>query len=212
MGRSSFVAGIGAVSAAVFTLLALGLSNPPGGTYSLKDVTNYVAHSHRPAMFAALYLALLSVVGLMFMLSGMRGLAGDTPRQRRAMEISWLAGIAALATLAVGWSIEFVIPLSRALGGGQPIPAPVAYAFTQTGTILIWGAGFFLLGCSLIGFGVGVTAAAPTWWRWVASIAGIGGILSTGFFPSFILALGLLILGIGLAMKKSAPEAAHQAV
>ena len=211
MGRSTFVAGAGAISAAVLTVLALVVSSPPGGSYSLKDMADYVAKSHRPEIFIALYLGLLSVVALLFMVSAMRELAGDEPRRRRAMELSWMAGIASAAALAIGWGVELVVPGSRALGGAKPIPAPVAYTFTQTGDVLIFGAGFFLLGCALVGFAIGVHSAAPAWWRWVAAVAGVAGIASAAFFPSFILALLLLALGIGLVAHKSTSEEAAPA-
>jgi hypothetical protein len=203
MKRPTVVAGLGAIVAALFTVLALFVASPPGGSYSVSDIANYAAKGHRPASFVALYLALIGIVGLLYMLSGLRELAGSSPRQRRAQEISWSAGLAAAAVLAVGWGVELVIPISGALGGAKPVPPPVGYEFTQAGTVLIWGGGFFLLGCSLIGFAVAATAAVPRWWRWIAVLAGVCGVLSIAFFPSFILALGLLVLGIGLVADRN---------
>jgi hypothetical protein len=201
MERSTRIAGIGALGFAVLTILALAVANPPGGSYSLKDITNYTAKSHRPAAFVSVYLALIGVIALLLMLSALRELAGDSPRQKRAAQIFWSAGLAAAAVLAVGWCIELLIPLSRALGGAKPIAPQVAYEFTQAGTVIIWGAGFFLLGCSLIAFAF-ASATIPAWWRWIAAIGGVTGILSTAFFPSFILALCVVVLGVGLLVHR----------
>jgi hypothetical protein len=181
------------------------VSSPPGGSYRLQDISNFVAHGHWVAIFVALYLGLLAVIGLLTALLELRGLAGDSVLG----QISWGAGVAAAAALAVGWCVELVVPMSRALGGGKPMPPAVEYGFTQTGKVITWGAGFFLLGCALIAFAA-AASTVPAWWRWIAMIGGIAGVLSIAFFPSVILALFVLVLGIGMTASNRATTAAAE--
>ena len=78
MKRVSSLAGAGGVAFSVLLVLAVLISAPPGGTYKASDVTDYIAKGHRPAVFAALYLALLGVLGLVLFLARFRPIVDES--------------------------------------------------------------------------------------------------------------------------------------
>ena len=211
MRRRTTLSGVGVIAFALLTAAPLFLANSPGGNYSLKDVTTFYSSGHRPAVIVSLYLGLLGSAILVATLASLGELGGDTPDHRGAHRVFWGCGVAAAASLAVGWGLNLVGPASRTLGGAAPISPKVAYVFAQAGLVTVFGAGCFLLGCALIALAVALAGSVPAWVRWTAVVAGLAGITSVGFFPFFVLIACLIVMGIGLVLvptREAAPAAA----
>jgi hypothetical protein len=113
--------------------------------------------------------------------------------------VFWGTGICAAASLAVGWSLMLGVAMSTAFGGHSVTLAPnVTYVLVEVGSTAVWGAGAFLLGLALIAFSLAATAVFPTWLRVATGVAGIGGITGVAFFPSGLLLLWGIAVGLWL--------------
>jgi hypothetical protein len=184
--------GCGGVGFGVLFLAAMFVGNPPGGNYSASEVAGYVAHGHRMAVFASVYLAIAGAVCLISLLVGLRERLADSAGAR----LFWGCGLAGAAALATGFCITATNPLSLTLGGGKALDPKVMYAFSQTGMVVMFGAGAILLGAALVALALDASAALPTWLRWTTGIAGVLGLASPAFFPFFALLLWALVTGI----------------
>ena len=80
----------------------------------------------------------------------------------------------------------------------------MTYVIVEVGSSAVWGAGAFLLGVALIALSVAAGAVFPAWLRAAAAIAGIGGVGGVGgvagvaFFPSGLLILWGVAIGLWL--------------
>jgi hypothetical protein len=77
----------------------------------------------------------------------------------------------------------------------------VTYVIVEVGSSAVWGAGAFLLGLALIALSVAAGAVFPAWLRAAAAIAGIGGVggvAGVAFFPSGLLILWGVAIGLWL--------------
>jgi hypothetical protein len=95
MKQSSVLAGIGALTFSVLTIVVLFVANPPGGSYSAHDASKFVSKGHHAAVFVSAYLIMLSIVGLIFLLAYLRDvtLAGrERDLTARPRPVSALAG------------------------------------------------------------------------------------------------------------------------
>lgn len=107
-----------------------------------------------------------------------------------------------MASLAVGWSLVLGVAMATAYGGRSVTLAPnVTYVLVSTGSAAIWGAGGVLLGFALIVLTVAARATFPAWLRWATGIAGAGGILSVAFFPSGLIIVWGVAIGIWLILQ-----------
>jgi hypothetical protein len=199
MKQRPVVAGIGALAFSVLTIIALLITNPPGGSYSEHDATKFVSHGHHAAVFVAVYLVMLAIVGLICLLAYLRDVTLAALEGELITRIFWGTGLAAAACIAAGWGIVFGNAIAHAFGGkGVVIAPPVTYLVSELGSALIWGPGAFLLGIALIVLMVGSRGAWPAWLRWATLIAGLGGVASVAFFPSALVILWGIVVGIWL--------------
>jgi hypothetical protein len=212
MKRGSAVfAGAGALAFAVLTFAAFLISSTPGGSYSPRDVSDFVAKGHRPAVFISLYLVLFGVLGLISLLARLRQLMGG---ESHARAVFWASGLVAAATFAAGWAVASVVPIAMAYGGrGVVVAPPVVYVVVEAGWILLVGAGGVFLALSLIVFALGSRAAVPAWFRWVTLGAGVIGLASAAWFPFFVLLIWALVAGVWMLVAdrpalQPAPSAA----
>jgi len=194
--RERMVAGVGGIGFAVLTFVGFGVASSPGGTYSASDVADYMAKGHHTAVFIALVLGVLSVLGLILLLVGLR---------ERVTEGSFLATVFATTSLvsvtgfAVGWAAWLAAPLSHAYGGSSvAIDPKVAYVILQVGAVIFFGVGATFLGLSLITLMIGSAQTLPTWLRWFSLIVGVLGLASLAWIPFFPLLLWGLVIGIWL--------------
>jgi hypothetical protein len=188
-------AGIGAIVFSVSTVAALVLANPPGGNYSSKTVTDYLAKGHRIEVIVAMHLALVGLVGLVFLLAHFRSVldAGT------AQTVFWGTGVAAAAAFAVGWGFVGGQVVAHWEGGSAiAIPLSVTYLVSEVGVVLVYGSGAILLGCALIVFVLNARSVIPTWLRRLTLVAGVAGIGGLAFFTFYLLMLWGIVVGVWL--------------
>jgi hypothetical protein len=90
----------------------------------------------------------------------------------------------------------------------------VTYVIVEVGSSAVWGAGAFLLGVALIALSVAAGAVFPAWLRAAAAIAGIDGVAGVAFFPSGLLILWGVAIGLWLvfaAQRRVEPALASAA-
>ena len=51
MRRARVFAGLGGIAFGALTVVGFALAGPPGGSYKVANIADYLAHSHRPAVF-----------------------------------------------------------------------------------------------------------------------------------------------------------------
>jgi hypothetical protein len=208
------LAGVAALAFSVLTFVGLLVSGPPGGTYSAHDAAKYIASGHHGAVFVSAYLLLLGTFGLIWLLAYLREI-GFASSDAVIARVFWGSGLCAAASLAVGWSLMLGVAMSTAFGGHSVTLAPnVTYVIVEVGSAAVWGAGAFLLGLALIALSIAAGAAFPAWLRVATAIAGIGGIAGVAFFPSGLLILWGIAIGLWLvfaAQKVAEPTVASVA-
>jgi hypothetical protein len=205
MTRRPVLAGVGGIAFSVLTIVALFLANPPGGTYKASDAAKYVRGGHHAAVFVSVYLVTLAIFGLVFLLAYLRDVVLGGPDGARVRRVFWGTGLAAAACLAVGWGIAFGDAIAHAYGGKSVVVAPVlTYLVSEVGAAIIWGPGGILLGIALITLMLGSRTTLPAWLRWSTLVAGLGGFASAAFFPSALLILWGIAIGVWLLIARPA--------
>jgi hypothetical protein len=181
------------------TFVGLFVANPPGGTYNAHDAIKYVARGHHVAVFVSLYLLMLAIVGLIGLVSYLRDVVVTRPDGIRIGRMfAWL-GLASAISFAVGWGIVLGNAIAHAYGGRHVIvPPTTTYLASELGSALIWGPGAILLGFALFTLAAGTAGRLPGWLRIATVIGGIGGILGPAFFPSLLVLIWGLVIGIWL--------------
>ncbi len=190
--KRDYTVGVAAILLPVLTFLALLVSNPPGGNYSAKHITDFVAKGHRPAIYVSLYLLLLAAAALLYLVSTLRPRVGEGSASRLFATTGYGAG----AAWAIGAVVLFTVPIGLANGGHLPSDSNVIYMFSQGGFAIIFDAGGVLLALALLGFAAGARPVVPAWLRWFTLVAGVVGLASVAFFPFFILLIWSLVFGI----------------
>lgn len=198
MRSRSALAGGAALAFSVLTFVGLFVSEPPGGSYSAHDAAKYISSGHHAAVFVGAYLLLLGTFGLIWLLAYLREI-GFVSSDAITARLFWGTGLCAAASLAVGWSLMLGVSMSTAFGGHSVTLAPnVTYVIVEVGSSAVWGAGAFLLGLALIALSIAAGAVFPAWLRAATAVAGIGGVTGVAFFPSGLLILWGLAIGLWL--------------
>jgi hypothetical protein len=193
----------------VLTIVALLVASPPGGSYSAHDATKYVSKGHHAAVFVSAYLLALALFGLLCLLAYLRDVVFTGPEGARRSRIFWGTGIAATAAITVGWSVMLGDAIAHAYGGrGVVISPPVTYLVSEIGATAVWGPGGILLGFALITLMLGSRETLPAWLRWSTLVAGVGGVASLAFFPSALVILWALVIGVWLLVSKPTSDSA----
>jgi hypothetical protein len=209
--RRHVLAGIGGIGFSVLTIIALLVASPPGGSYSASDATKYVAKGHHLAVFVSVYLLALALFVLLCLLAYLRDVTlTGSPWTAR---IFWGSSVAAIGAIATGWSVMLGDAIAHAYGGsGVVIPPAVTYLVSQIGSTAVWGLGGILLGFALITLTFGSGLTLPAWLRWSTSVAGVGAVASLAFFPSALVILWGIVIGVwllvaGPRLESTAPPA-----
>jgi hypothetical protein len=193
------LAGISSVVFAVLTLVGLLIASPPGGTYSAHDATKYLARGHHVAVFVSLYLLTFAVVGLIALVSYLRDVLGATADGIRIDRVFGWLGLSSGISLAIGWGIVLGNAIAHAYGGRHVVvPPTTTYLVSELGATVIWGPAAILLGVALFVLAAGTRGRLPGWVRLATVVGAIGGILGPAFFPSALVLLWALIIGIWL--------------
>ena len=209
MESRSVLAGIGSIAFSVLTIVGLFLANPPGGTYKASDAVKYVSKGHHVAVFASVYVLLLAVLGLFLLLAYLRDLLNGAPDGERLARLFWGLGIGAATSFAVGWSIVLGNAIAHAFGGsGVVIDPAVTYLASEMGFAAVFGPGAILLGFALIAFVIGSRTLVPAWLRWSTLVAGLAAVVSLAFFPSALVLLWGIVIGIWLLVAGREPAVA----
>jgi hypothetical protein len=204
------LAGIGSIAFSVLTIVGLAVANPPGGTYKAADAAKYVAKGHHAAVFVSAYLFLLAVLGLLCLLAYLRDLISATAEGARVARFFWATGVAAAASFAVGWALVVGNAIAHAYGGRSVvIPPTVTYLASELGFVVIFGPAAILLGFALITLMFGARMTLPGWLRWSTLVAGLGGVASLAWFPSFLLIAWGIVIGIWLLVTSRRSDAAR---
>jgi hypothetical protein len=204
--RDARVAGAGALAFGILTFVALLIASPPGGTYSQKDITNYLARGHRAALFVSLYLLVIAIIGMLLMLWRLR----EQIVGARSTAF-WALSVASAACWLAGFAIVISPATALAFSGGKlsTLPGTLAYTVSEAGWAVAYGAGGILLGCALLTYAIG-TVAAPAWVRWTTLVAGVAAVASIAWFPQFLVYLWAIVFGIWtlVSRRSEAPAAA----
>jgi hypothetical protein len=209
MQRGSVVAGVGGILFAVLWFLTVFVADPPGGGYSASDVASFVDKDHRTAIFVAVALGLLSVLGLLLLLAGLRERVsgGDS----LTATVFWSASLLSVAGLAIGWVTVLTVPISRAFGGSTivVIDPALTYTITEIGWVIMFAVGGTFLGVALITSVIGSAQAYPAWLRWFTLVVGVLGLASLAWIPFFALLIWAIITSLWLiaAGRAGAPVA-----
>jgi hypothetical protein len=206
--KGSCPRGIGALAFAILPMIAFSIANPPGGNYSLSDITSYVTKGHRTDVFVSLYVILLSAVGLALLLARLR----DSVEENRR-PLFWGLGVSAVAAWMIGYALAAAVPVAMAFGGAGHVilTNPTIFTFTEAGFGVMFGAGGLVLGCALVVFAVG-PVSEPAWVRWTTLVAGIAALAGLAWFPFFVVYVWSLLLGVRLlaTARVRAPETRAQ--
>jgi hypothetical protein len=117
----------------------------------------------------------------------------------RTARIFWATGVAAATSFAVGWAIVVGNAIAHAYGGrGVVVPPTVTYLASELGFVVVFGPAAILLGFALITLTLGSRTVLPVWPRWSTLVAGLAGVASLAFFPSFLLIAWGIVIGIWL--------------
>lgn len=193
MRQQSLVAGLGAIAFGVLAFVAMLVASPPGGNYSVSDVTDFLAKGHRPAVFISVYLMLIATAGLVVFLARLR----DTIVGPDRTSLFWGFSIAAAAAWLAGYLFAISPALALAFSGGHlsTLSPPVTYALNEGGYAIMYGAGGLLLGCALLTFVVGAVRV-PAWARWFTAVAGVCALAALAWFPFFLVYLWAIVMGV----------------
>jgi hypothetical protein len=214
-GKSgALLGGAGAIAFSVLTVVGVTVANAPGGNYRASNVTSYLAHGHRVAVIVVMHLALLGVLGLIYLLAYLRDVLSAVPESRRAGSIVWGAGLAAAASFAIGWAVVGGQVVAHLEGGSNiVIPSAITYLLSEIGVMFIFGSGAILLGFALIVLMLNSRNVLPAWLRRLTLVAGVCGIAGLAFFTFFALMFLLAVVGVWLvatARRSSSPALAAQ--
>ena len=198
--RERMFAGIGGVAFTALTVAAMIFAKTPGGTYSASDIADYVAKGHQKGVITGFGLALLSVLGLILLLAGLRERVGQGSLLANVFSTTSLVSIAAFA---IGWAAWLGPPLAIAIGGSRSviIDPTVTYVVLQIGGVIIFGVAGTFLGLTLITLMIGSAQTLPSWLRWFTLIIGILALGSMAWLPFFPLFLWGLVIGIWLLVS-----------
>jgi hypothetical protein len=197
-------AGVGALAFVVLSLAGMFMANGPGGNYKASDVTAYLKHSHRPAIWVATYLVILGVVGLALLLAHLRDSMPSGTR-RTLFRTLTTAGISAWIA---GWGIAVSVPVAMAYGGkAVVVPPTVTYVLNECGYTVLTG-GAIVIGLALLTFVIG-TVSVPAWYRWFTLVGVLGAVTSPLFFPFALFFIWAAVTGIWLLVAQ--PIAAREA-
>src|ERR1700694_331578 len=204
--EGSALAGAGAIAFSVLTAIALTFGGAPGGNYRESDVANYVAIGHLPTVIVTGYLALFGVLGLICVFAYLREAMSAESVHKLATSIFWGAGLAAAASMAVGWGLVTGIAVAAAEGGssnpgnaaGAAISHPETYALSDTSLNVVFGSGGFMLGFALIALMVASRGTLPNWLRWLTLVIGVLAIAAPAYFPSFGVPVWGIVMGVWL--------------
>jgi hypothetical protein len=207
--RGSTLAGAGGIAFGVLTAVASVISGAPGGNYAQADALNYVKIGHFPIVVVSGYLAVLAVLGLICLLAYLREVIAAQPDRTLAAGIFWGAGLASVASFAVGWGLVTGIALAAAEGGsGASLPPAATYVLSDTMLNVIFGSGAIMLGFALIALMLGSGGAFPDWVRWVSLVAGVLALTGPFFFFAPAVPLWGIIIGVWLLVERwPAPSA-----
>lgn len=202
MRSRAALAGVAGLAFSVLTIVGLFVSEPPGGSSSAHDAAKYMSSGHHTAVFVSAYLLLLATFGLVWLLAYLREIGFAAAGRNWVARLFWGTGLCAAASLAVGWSLMLGVAMSTAFGGHSVTLAPnVTYVLVEMGSAAVWGAGAFLLGLALITLSIAAPAPFPTWVRAATGIAGIGGVTGVAFFPSGLVILWGIAIGLWLVFS-----------
>jgi hypothetical protein len=194
--RDRVFAGVGGIG---FTLLfAAGamVASTPGGSYSEKDMADYVAKGHQTSILIASVLALLGVLGLLLLVTGLRERVGPGSF---LSDVYAGTSLVAVAGFAIGWLAWLAVPLAKTIGGSAVVVDPrIGYVILQVGGVVVFGVGGIFLGVTLIALFLGSRGALAGWLRWLTLVVGVLGLASMAWLPFFPLLLWGLVAGIWL--------------
>ncbi|HEV2035700.1 MAG TPA: hypothetical protein VGU71_16160 [Candidatus Dormibacteraeota bacterium] len=204
--EGSALAGVGAIAFSVFTVLGFAVGGAPGGNYRESDVANYVSIGHLPTVIVTGYLALFGVLGLICVFAYLREVVSVDPGHKLATSIFWGTGLAAAASMAVGWGLVTGIAVAAAEGGssnpgnavGGAISHPETYALSDTSLNVIAGSGGFMLGFALISLMVASRGTLPDWLRWLTLVIGVLAVAAPAYFPAFAIPVWGIVMGAWL--------------
>jgi hypothetical protein len=198
MKREGLIAGLGGIAFGVLVVAALILADPPGGNYVANDVADFVSRGHRVPVFASMYMFLLGVLGLILLLTRLRG--AITRGNGAFASVFWACGVAGAACYAVGWGIATTPPMARAFGGASHVffDPRVTYGIVIGGAVVMIGPGAFLLVVALFSLAIGSRGTLPTWLRRVTLAAAVIALFSLAYFPFFAIFIWAIVTGVWL--------------
>jgi hypothetical protein len=200
MTRSATVAaGVGSIAFGAFTLVALILGGPMGGTYAAADSVFYISSGHLAIAVTMALCGLLGVAGLVCLAAYIRQRAESEASGSIWPQTLWGLMLGAAICFAVSWGIFVSQPVgNNEAGTNLHIPPTITYAIGITGTEVLFESAATLLGFALILIAIVNLARLPAWLRWSTLIVGVLGITALAFFTFFPLLLWGIVMGVWL--------------
>lgn len=196
MNESRGFAGLGLLTFAGGTFVALQVANAPGGDYDASQVARYVSSGSRVSEFVCGYLGLLAATGLAVFVTRMRPMLVESS-SRAVGDLFYALGIAASTAAAIGWTVTAGIPVAFAEGGRHmSIDGPVVYLLSEVGVLLNLATPAMLMGTAILVLARRSGGTMPRWLRRFTMVAGVCGIAAPFFFPYFVFLLWGLVTGV----------------
>ncbi|HEX6349485.1 MAG TPA: hypothetical protein VF160_08860 [Candidatus Dormibacteraeota bacterium] len=206
--KGSAVAGLSAIAFGVLTAFAMGFINAPGGNYDDPTVASYGESGHLPVVIISGYLAMLGVLGLIYLLAYLRKAVASGSEASLSAMVFWGSGLASAAALAVGWGMVTGVALAAVEGGTDAkISHATTYVLSDTSLNVIWGSAGVLLGFSLFTLVIASRGTLPNWLRWTTMVVAVMAVGAPAFFPSFAIPLWALVMGVRLLLVGRFPLA-----
>jgi hypothetical protein len=154
------------------------------------------------------YLALLGVLGLICLLAYLREVIAPQSDRAVGANIFWGAGLAAAASLAVGWGLVTGIAVAAAEGGSAAsVSHATTYVLSDTVLNVLYGSGGILLGFAFIALMLASRGSLPNWVRWLSLIAGVLAVTTPFYFSAPAVPLWGIVMGVWLLVARRAPVA-----
>jgi hypothetical protein len=177
---STRTAGLGLLAYGIGTPAAFMTIGSPGGEYSDRTVTDYIASGHWAAAIAIAYLGAFAALGLIMFGHGIGAQVGRAAGLLRGLAVG--GGVAGV----VGWFLVGGIAVAFAEGGDAltAVPHPVVYLVSEMSNLVAVCASAFLAGGAVLV--LAARAELPRWLRITGYVAGACGMLAAFFFPLFL--------------------------
>jgi hypothetical protein len=203
---------LGAVAYVVLFIVGaiVSFSGQPDGDASPAEVIRYYSDSgHRDKVGVGWILVMLGVFFFLWFLTALRQALRRLEAEGFLTRLAWLGGAIYATLTATAISLEMAIKTMSDDTFRDQVYPDLIHAAGDAGYI-IHAAGGVGIGTTMIAASIVALRARviPAWAGWVSAAAGVLSLASIVFFPQFLIALWLLIVGVLLFLRPVRPAVA----